>query len=421
MSLVLCNFYIHSEPNKNFLSKEFPKAKGEIREKYKQEMLKTIQTEINQFQKNPSESKIQKTFSYLQMNSHTSPEVLSFLRFVLNVNWKKSDSFLTQALETVYAIYPTEMGEPIEEVFSSTNNLHHFAIAAFYKMRLHPQEHKEYAIFMESRFPEYEKSPLGKILHHYLEFPAHSQISERPKLLDLLAYKTIENQYTLFSFHRLNRDFPGLLVIRKPDGNFLRREDGTIFHISQLGRSASNLPSFLFNGNTPQGFFSIQSIYPLQNETIGPTPAIITNLPHEISVNNFFHGNQKGKWNLNVYLELFPESWRNYFPIQESYYAGQIGRSAIFSHGTTVDPDFSKDKPFYPNSPTRGCLSAKEIWSRRSGKLIYSEQTALLQEIQKFSKSTGFLAVIELDNQEKPVSLDDILLDLLEAESLISK
>jgi hypothetical protein len=417
----LCFSYIHAEPNKNLLTKEFPKAKKEAREKYKKEMLQTIDSEIKEFQKNPSESKIQKTFSYLQTTSYTTPEVFSFFQFVLNPNWKKSDTFLTEALETTYTIYPTELAESIEEIFSSTKNLHHFAIAALYKLRLHPHEHREIASILESRFTDYKKTSLGKVLHFYLETPASSLIVERPNLLDLFTYKITENQYTIFSFHRLNRNHPGILVIKKPDGNFLRREDGTIFHISQIGRSISNLPSFLFNGNTPQGFFSIQNIYPLQNEVIGPTPAIITNLPHEVSVNNFFHGKKKGKWNLNLYLELFPPSWRNYFPIQESYHAGQIGRSAIFSHGTTIDPEFSKGKPYYPNSPTKGCLSAKEIWSKENGKLIYSEQTALLKEIQKFPNTNGLLVVIDLDNQEKPVTLDEILLDILEAESFISK
>ena len=95
-------------------------------------------------------------------------------------------------------------------------------------------------------------------------------------------------------------------------------------------------------------------------------------------------------------------------PITESYYAGRIGRSEILSHGTTIDPEYFRGKPYYPLTPTLGCLCAKEIWNSSTGKLDQSEQFKLLNGFLSTPGTMGYLMVINLDNQQKAVSKKEI-------------
>ena len=62
-----------------------------------------------------------------------------------------------------------------------------------------------------------------------------------------------------------------------------------------------------------------------------------------------------------------------------------------------------KMRDTYPLTPTRGCLSSKEIWDSKTGKLVESDQLKLVNAIKRVDRWKGFLVVIELDNKEIPV------------------
>ena len=116
---------------------------------------------------------------------------------------------------------------------------------------------------------------------------------------------------------------------------------------------------------------------------------------------------------LTNYLGLLPASWQAYRPVTEAFYAGKVGRSAVIAHGTTLNPDYFKDKPYYPISPTLGCLCAKEIWNTATGKLQYSEQLNMINAFVATEGDIGTLMVINIDNQQKAVTRE-------EAEKLVN-
>jgi hypothetical protein len=104
------------------------------------------------------------------------------------------------------------------------------------------------------------------------------------------------------------------------------------------------------------------------------------------------------------YTQLLPGSWQSYLPMQEAFIAGKAGRTEIIAHGTTIDPEYFTDQPFYPISPTLGCLCSEELWNANNGKLALSEQLKLVNTYLRSPGEKGYLFVINLDNQQKAVS-----------------
>jgi hypothetical protein len=84
---------------------------------------------------------------------------------------------------------------------------------------------------------------------------------------------------------------------------------------------------------------------------------------------------------------------------------GKIGRSEIIAHGTTIDPGFFSGKPYYPISPTLGCLCAREIWDPVTGGLKESDQLKLANAFMHTSSSTGYMFVLNYFNKSRPLTL----------------
>jgi hypothetical protein len=243
----------------------------------------------------------------------------------------------------------------------------------------------------------------------------------RPALVELLSHDFAKSSFVIFSIQRADRDYPGILLIRNTNGKFLRNNNGSIFHVSQLARSISNLPGYLTSGNTPQGIFSIRGIDKSKNYFIGRTPNVQLVLPYEAEAKKFFHSEDNLEWSENLYKNILPLSWQNYSPIYEVFYAGKARRNEIIAHGTTIDLDFYAGKPYYPHTPTLGCLYTMEIWDAVDGKRVYGGQAEIIQEMDMHGIHKGYFVVVELDDKESPVTLSDILLDVLYAEKYFVK
>ncbi|HVV73807.1 MAG TPA: hypothetical protein VHI52_20250, partial [Verrucomicrobiae bacterium] len=84
----------------------------------------------------------------------------------------------------------------------------------------------------------------------------------------------------------------------------------------------------------------------------------------------------------------------------------------IIAHGTTIDPEYYKGRPFYPLAPTMGCLCAKELWNPTSGHPLVSEQNELVNafeaEGREWPGGTGWLVVVNLDDRRAPVSRAEV-------------
>ena len=220
----------------------------------------------------------------------------------------------------------------------------------------------------------------------------------------------LPGEVVMVSFQRKNRDQPGLVLIREMNGQWLKNED-TIFWLPQLARSLGNMPFYLTNGNTPQGLFRINGFDVSKSLAIGPTPNIQLMLPQETTPAYFLKDSayKDSSWTQTVYEKLLPAAFRNDQNLWETFIAGQAGRNEIIAHGTTVDPAFYKGQPYYPHTPTLGCLCTKEIWSPENGKRLESDQQQLVDALKKAKGENGYCLVIELDDQQKPVSIEDLV------------
>ena len=144
---------------------------------------------------------------------------------------------------------------------------------------------------------------------------------------------------------------------------------------------------------------------------IGPTTNIQLLMPYETSPQNFFNemGVSDSTWSEDVYKKLIPEPLKEYLPLYESFFASKAGRTEIIAHGTTVNPGYYITQPYYPLTPTEGCLCSKEIWSEVDGRRVESDQQKLVDALKRAGGANGYCIVIEIDDQQKPVSVNEIL------------
>jgi hypothetical protein len=238
-----------------------------------------------------------------------------------------------------------------------------------------------------------------------------------PPLKDLLSEQFAPGLTVLYSFQRPNRDYPGLVVVRKPDGSFVRGPSG-IFAVPQLARSITDLPFYLHNGNTPQGIYRMSGFDVSRSRFIGPTENIQLSMPYEIPVDSFLISPmaEDTGWNREVYRRLLPQSWQSYSPLYQAYYAGQAGRTAIIAHGTTINPAYYQGQPYYPQTPSLGCLCTHESWDPQTGRRLDSDQQKLVDAVKQAGAAVGYAVVVYLSDKKAPVSLQEVLPALQAAE-----
>ena len=313
-------------------------------------------------------------------------------------------------LEAVYGAYPFVYEKEIERLISNETNPKLFAIQALYLYRNNSSNANTGKILqqIEKQFKNYQETIVLSELENYMVTHHTLAGSQTPDISLLFGQQKILGQKIIYSFQRWNRDYPGLAIIQYADGSFAKDTVGKLLSFQQLARSASDLPYFITNGSTPQGIYSIQGTEVSHNNFIGPTPNIQLIMPNETD-SLFWHTPYDSSNDaLTNYLHLLPTAWQSYYPMQEAFIAGKTGRTEIIAHGTTIDPDYFKDKPYYPLTPTLGCLCAKELWNIFNGQFLESDQFKMANAFLLTPLKIGYLMVINLDNQDKPVAAEEI-------------
>jgi hypothetical protein len=318
-------------------------------------------------------------------------------------------------LEAVYGLYPDRFAGYMQKILQSETDPALFAVAALYTYRLNATDDaaNTLKIKMVETFPGYDTLDVLVELEKYLNNYQHRPVLNAADIAALFRYQATLQKKVIYSFQRYNRDYPGMAIVQNADGRFMRHADGRLMVFQQLARSASNLPYFIKNGNTPQGVYSLLGTAVANNKLIGPTPNLQMIMPFENKWERYFQYPAGMSWNpamdsLQLYLDLLPPSWRKSSFATESFYAGKIGRNAIIAHGTTIDPEYFRDKPFYPLTPTNGCLCAKELWNISNGRLLVSEQFNLVSAYNATPGSKGYLYVINVDDQQRAVTREDV-------------
>jgi hypothetical protein len=212
----------------------------------------------------------------------------------------------------------------------------------------------------------------------------------------------------LISIQRKNRNYPGIVLVRDTAGNFIKDEKGGIFSVPQLARSVSNMPSYISAGNTPEGVFRMDGFDTSKSLFIGPTTNVQLMMPYEGTPQHFYKDTTILDWDSAAYSRLLPQRLQQYYPLYSSFFAGKAGRTEIIAHGTTVDPEWYKGNPFYPLTPTAGCLCTKEIWNGNTGMLTESDQKKLAAALAKAGGAAGYAIVINLDDKNAPVLLPEL-------------
>ncbi len=322
---------------------------------------------------------------------------------------KRSAGFQRALLECCYAMYPQSFTVPVERLWRSTGYSKIFAFCAEYLY----QAKKITAQKIQTRTREFNfVLEHDSILNPLVKSKQIIADKARIAALKAVCEKTfLPGNVVLISFQRKNRDYPGMVLVRDTAGNFITDDSGKPFAITQLARSVSNLPFYLTNGNTPQGIFRMFGFDVSKSKAIGPTTNIQLTMPAETSPQFFLKDSSLTDtvWTEFLYKKLLPESLKNFLPLLQTYYASKAGRTEIIAHGTTVDPSYYNGATYYPYTPTQGCLCTKEIWSDIDGKRSVSDQQLLVDAVKKAGGANGYCVVIEIDDQQKPVSIEDIL------------
>lgn len=274
---------------------------------------------------------------------------------------------------------------------------------------------------MLASFPQWDGIAQLIALERRLRAEPMNDLAGRPPLNDLLRGPFKPGYPVVYSLQRSNRAYPGLAVIRGADGRFVRSPDGRVFSVPQLALAKSQLPGTITNGNTPQGLFVIKGTVSATNVWIGPTPALESKVPVEATRAEFEHAaagpeTPAPAWEEAQYWAYFPSSWRGYAPMREAWLAGLAGRSEMWLHGVTINPDYNRNASYFPYAPSAGCMVAMEAWSKDDGGLLQSDQLDLVKALAKAGTLQAYLVVVDIDNRQSPVVLPDVLSDILLAE-----
>ena len=352
-----------------------------------------------------TEENWQDAFGAMELLNYRTPFIDARIHIAMDSVEKRSTGYQRSLLEMIYPLYPKDFVPQVISLAKQTSDAKLFAMCCEYLLQNNRlTEFKDLLLnrVKDSLLNRNSENPFFTVLQNKLFLRSHP----KPPLANLLSKAFLPGEMVVYSFQRKNRNFPGMVMVRNKDGAFIKDAPGKYFAVPQLARSCSNMPGYITNGNTPQGIFKIFGFANSKSIFIGPTTNIQMVLPYEHSTDVDDSVTRSLGDN---YRSLLPASWKNYYPIFEAYYAGKVGRTEIIAHGTTVNPEYYKKQIYYPHTPTQGCLCTKEIWSSIDGKRIKSDQQKLVNAVKKAGGADGYLIVVEIDEQQKPVSIKDIL------------
>ena len=351
---------------------------------------------------------------------------------------EKSPAYQRGLLSAAHTMYAKDVAPLIPDLLPKIKTPREFAIGSYTLLRASDtsQQRGWLSERMRDSFPDWAAEPRLQALNRRLTVDPHDDLSRRPPLVDLLAAPIVAGYPIVFSFQRRDRERMGMALVRGADGRFVRNADGTYFNIAQLAMARTNLPGTITNGNTPQGLFVIRGTGTATNRWIGPTPYLESMLPVEAPVVLFsqpqlrdvprdpnaeahedarFAANKR-EWTEAQYMRFLPPSWRDYFPMKEAFLAGHAGRDEILAHGNTINSAYYRGENFFPSAPSAGCLVAMEYWSKDDGTLVHSDQLALVKAFVSGGTDVGYLVVVEIDDQPRPVVLADVIEAVVAAE-----
>ena len=364
---------------------------------------------------NNTEIKWQSAFSAIALINYQQPWINAKIIMALDSIQYRTTDFQQSLIEMLYAGKRTGYYQQINSLVNTTNNVKVFSAAIEYLLMADTTE-KNVKYFQ--KLADKNKQFCVNIADSALLFSLDRHITGLHKkhiypdaIKKLFSKNFLQGNVIVYSLQRKNRNFPGISIIKDTAGNFvIDSTTSMIFSVPQLARSLSNMPSYLSNGNTPQGIFRMFGMAHSKSSYIGPTENLQLTMPFETSMKHFLKDSTitDSVWSRKWYAQLLPVALKDYQPLFDSYYASAAGRTEIIAHGTAVDETFYTGQTYYPFTPTAGCLCTRESWDG-AGKRIFSDQQKLADAVKKAGGANGYLIVLELNDEQKKVSLLDIL------------
>lgn len=319
--------------------------------------------------------------------------------------------FQRAALELFYSNYPDTFYQQVKLLLMQTQHPKVFAMCAHYILQ--SRRAADDLNFLAVKTQQLQQLLTDDPILQQLSYA----INERklavayPSFASLLQPGYLPGHRLVISFQRKNRNYPGLVMVRDASGQFVKDSMGNYFNVPQLARSVNNLPGYLTNGNTPEGVFRMQGYDVSRTSFIGPTVNVQLSMPFEKKPAHFYADSALADtvFTLDKYLSLLPADLKNYYPLQQSFFAGKAGRTEIIIHGTTVPESWYAKEIYYPLTPTMGCLTSKEIWDEQTGQRRESDQQKLINALIQAGGAKGYAIVININDEQRPVLLADIL------------
>jgi len=254
------------------------------------------------------------------------------------------------------------------------------------------------------------------------DLAARLQEQPLPPLSDLLAWQVAPNQAHLYIFCRPDRSVLCRAVVKDRSGRFLRESaapNAPLWSVPLLSRTLHHGLGWNFiRGESPQGIYRIEGTMPRPESgefrAYGQFPLVKVFMPYEEGTTEFLPG-QGGRFTPTPdgYRALLPPSWRDYFPLQQTYWAGRLGRSLIRIHGSGEPPTFFANNERFPDSynwnPTIGCFSAIELYDA-AGRLVQADMPEILTVLNAAGGNSieGYAIVVEVPGSAAPLSAAEI-------------
>ncbi|RYY68360.1 MAG: hypothetical protein EOO13_12535, partial [Chitinophagaceae bacterium] len=163
----------------------------------------------------------------------------------------QSVPFQRATLELLYASYPDIFYQPVKLLLMQTGHPKIFAMCASYILQ--SKKADDDANFLSVKAQQMLATyPDNAILQQLIfSIAQRKEPTKTPSLSSLLKRDYLRGHTLIFSFQRKNRNYPGIVMVRDPNGNFIMDSAGQYFSVPQLARSINNLPGYISNGNTP--------------------------------------------------------------------------------------------------------------------------------------------------------------------------
>jgi len=362
------------------------------------ELRKNLSEEKNHFYRTidsvAQDEKFLKKFFWLSSLLNLKEEKVKSILLRCDSSFLQNDDFVRSFLECSLTLFPTEFQEYYKKISRSTKSPKLFFMS-LYGLHINGRD-KESLMSEIINFKNNFTSKDDPILFYMSNIWFEKKSLNEKEIKEILKHNLFSHAtiYVLFS---KDRNQNGYIFVKKRDGKFLK-ESNKIFYTFVLGRSLSNMPSVITNGNTPCGVYSFQGFGLSDNNFIGIVPTILMYLPFEIAIKEYFHSViEETEWNFELYKNILPENLRENPMLWEAFYAGKAGRNEIIIHGSTIDPEYYKNEKYYPFTPSLGCVTTFELWSEKYNMPIYSDQARLTNALKENKIDKGFVIVAEVE------------------------